>query len=217
MHTRSYNQYCGLAYALDRVGERWTLLIIRELVAGPRRFTDLLAGLPGISTNLLTERLKSLEQHGLIQRRSLPPPAAASVYGLTATGHGLQPMLLELGRWGSQFVPSTPGEDAVLRINSYALTPQTFFRPERAQHLSESYTLVIDGDVQQVHIHMGTIAVQQGALRPAAMALHATMDSYLGLLAGALQAEEALEDGLIRVEGEFTALQRFLTVCGMER
>ena len=74
MKTRSYNQYCGLAYALDIVGERWTLLIVRELIAGPRRFTDLLEGLPGISTNLLSERLKELEQQGMLRRRILPPP-----------------------------------------------------------------------------------------------------------------------------------------------
>src|ERR671929_273611 len=131
MKTKSYNQYCGLAYALDRVGERWTLLIIRELAAGPRRFSDLLSGLPGISTNLLSERLKELEQQGLLRRRKLPPPAASSVYELTAVGQALEPALLELGRWGSQFIPPSMDGVAVLRLGSYALTPKTFFRPER--------------------------------------------------------------------------------------
>ena len=107
MKTKSYNQYCGLAYALDRVGERWTLLIIRELSAGPRRFTDLLEGLPGISTNLLSERLKELDQQGMLRRRTLPPPAASSVYELTPLGQSLEKSLLELGRWGSQFVPAS--------------------------------------------------------------------------------------------------------------
>src|SRR5215207_1930509 len=105
MNNRSYHQYCGLAYALDIVGERWTLLVIRELSAGPRRFKDLLDGLPGISTNLLAERLKHLEQQGVIRHRTLAPPAGSSVYELTAIGRALEPTLLALGKWGSQFVP----------------------------------------------------------------------------------------------------------------
>jgi DNA-binding HxlR family transcriptional regulator len=91
MSDRTYNQYCGLAYALDRVGERWTILIIRELIAGPRRYKDLLDGLPGISTNLLAARLKSLEHDGLLQRRVLPPPAGSTVYELTPLGQGWKP------------------------------------------------------------------------------------------------------------------------------
>src|SRR5690606_41307941 len=107
MAARSYRQFCALAFALDVVGERWTLLIVRELLAGPRRFTDLLDGLPGISPNLLSERLKRLEQQGLLVRRALPPPAASAVYDLTEYGHGLDPALLALGRWGSRRLPST--------------------------------------------------------------------------------------------------------------
>jgi len=101
MSHRSYNQYCGLAYALDIVGERWTILIIRELIAGPRRFKDLAEGLPGVSTNLLSERLKHLEQQSILRRRVLPPPAGSTVYELTALGQALEKTLLELGKWGS--------------------------------------------------------------------------------------------------------------------
>src|SRR5688500_17361314 len=125
MTTRSYDQYCGLAYALDVIGERWTLLIVRELVAGPRRFKDLMDGLPEISTNLLTERLKSLEQHGLLRRSVLPPPAASTVYGLTPLGMSLEKSLLELGKWGSQFVPPMTDDVCFLHLGSYALTPMT--------------------------------------------------------------------------------------------
>src|SRR5829696_8218104 len=116
MTHRSYNQYCGLSYALDMVGERWTLLIVRELIAGPRRFKDLLDGLPGISTNLLAERLRSLEQQGMIRRRTLPPPAGSAVYELTALGQALEQTLLELGKWGSQFVPPSTEGATVLHI-----------------------------------------------------------------------------------------------------
>jgi DNA-binding HxlR family transcriptional regulator len=121
MKSRSYNQYCGLAYALDIVGERWTLLIVRELIAGPRRFTDLLEGLPGISTNLLSERLKQLEQQGLLRRRTLAPPAASRVYELTAVGQALEQTLQELDNWGSQFEAASPEAARVLQASSQAL------------------------------------------------------------------------------------------------
>jgi DNA-binding HxlR family transcriptional regulator len=215
MKNRSYNQYCGLAYALDRIGERWTLLIIRELVAGPRRFKDLMDGLPGISTNLLAERLKSLEQQGLIRRRVLPPPAGSTVYELTAVGQALEPTLLELGKWGSQFVPPAPGGASVLHVGSYALTLKTFFRPERAQGINEVYALHIDNEVLQVQIADGTIHVQQGEPRNAAMTLHADMPTYLGLLSGQIQPDEAVSAGSVRVEGDHGALRRFLSICGL--
>jgi DNA-binding HxlR family transcriptional regulator len=100
---RSYNQYCGLAYALVIIGERWTWLIVRKLVAGPRRFKDLLDGLPGTSTDSLSERLKGLEQQGMSQRRRLPPLAGSAVYELTAIARGVGTTLLELGTWDSQY------------------------------------------------------------------------------------------------------------------
>ena len=215
MKTRSYNQYCGLAYALDVVGERWTILIIRELVAGPRRFKDLLAGLPEISTNLLSERLKHLEQQGVIHRRTLPPPAGSMVYELTDLGRGLEPMLIELGKWGSQFVPDVPGDAAILHVGSYALTLKTFFRPELAQGLDETYRLQIDGEILQVRIHDATLDVGPGDPRHATMTLRTDMPSYLGLLAGKLAPNVALEQGLIGVEGDTEALERFLDICGI--
>lgn len=215
MKNRSYNQYCGLAYALDIIGERWTLLIIRELIAGPRRFKDLLDGLPGISTNLLSERLKHLEQQGLIRRRILPPPAGSTVYELAAIGQALERSLLELGRWGSQFVPPSAEGATVLHVGSYALTLKTFFRPERARGLNETYALHIDNEVLQVRITDGAIRVQQGETHDADMILHADMPSYLELLAGRLQPDEAISSGLIRIEGDPGALRRFLDICGL--
>jgi DNA-binding HxlR family transcriptional regulator len=162
MTTRSYDQCCGLAYALDLVGDRWTLLIIRELYAGPRRFKDLMEGLPGISTNLLTERLKSLEQGGLLARRTLPPPAGSTVYELTPLACGLEKTLLELGRWGSQFVPPACEESHLLRLSSYALTHKTFFRPQLAQGVHDTYELHIDDEVLHVRVEDGEMLVRQG-------------------------------------------------------
>src|ERR671932_1483923 len=97
-----YSQYCALARALDVAGDRWTLLIVRELAPGPRRFTDLLDGLPGISRNLLTERLRTLERDGIVARRDLPPPAARQVYELTEDGRDLANAMVPLIAWGAR-------------------------------------------------------------------------------------------------------------------
>lgn len=215
MKNRSYNHYCGLAYALDMVGERWTLLIIREVIPGPRRFTDLMDGLPGISTNLLSERLKSLEQHSILKRRILPPPAASTVYELTDLGHALEPMLLELGKWGSQFVPPSRENAALLPVGSYALTLKTFFSPEETQGINETYVLHIDRDVLQVRIAEGEIDVQYGETPNADMVLHTDMSTYLGLLQGQMLPGDAITKGLVQIEGDPNVLRRFLKFCGM--
>jgi DNA-binding HxlR family transcriptional regulator len=215
MTDRSYNQYCGLAYALDIVGERWTLLIIRELMAGPRRFKDLITGLPDISTNLLAERLKHLEQQGLLCRRVLPPPAGSTVYELTPVGRALEKTLLELGKWGSQFVPPSPDGVALLPVSSYALTLKTFFRPELAQGINETYELHVGHEVLQARINGGEIDVRQGeTLKPDAV-FRTNITSYLELLQRRIQPEEAIAKGLIRIEGDPGALSRFLDLCGL--
>lgn len=215
MKNRSYSQYCGLAYALDIVGERWTLLIVRELIPGPRRFKDLVDGLPGISTNLLSERLKRLERQGLLSRRTLPPPAGSTVYELTPLGQALEKTLLELGKWGSQFVPPSAEDATLLHVGSYALTLKTFFRPEQAQGVNETYELRIDNEVLQVQIKEGELQVQQGEALEADMILHADMPTYLGLLQRQMQPDEAISGRLIRIEGDPAALSRFLDLCGL--
>jgi DNA-binding HxlR family transcriptional regulator len=215
MSNRSYHQYCGLAYALDVVGERWTLLIVRELVAGPRRFKDLLDGLPGISTNLLTERLKRLEELGLLLRRTLPPPAGSAVYELTPLGQGLEATLLEFGRWGAQFVPPTWEGAHLLNVGSYALTLKTFFRPHAAQHMDEVFELRIDNEVLQVHIHHGDLDVRQGEHRTPDVVFYTEMPVYIRLLTRQLEPEQAIADGLVRIAGDPDALPRFLDVCGL--
>jgi DNA-binding HxlR family transcriptional regulator/putative sterol carrier protein len=184
-------------------------------MAGPRRFIDLVGGLPDISTNLLSERLKSLEQRGVIRRRVLPPPAGSMVYELTAVGQTLEKTLLELGKWGSQFVPATMEGVHVLHLGSYALTPKTFFRPELAQDVDETYELHIDDEVQQVQIKGGKIHVQQGDALKADAVFHTDMPTYLGLLQRQIQPDEAISQGLIQIEGDPGALSRFLNLCGL--
>ncbi|MEV7858534.1 helix-turn-helix domain-containing protein [Streptomyces hirsutus] len=117
---RSYDQYCSAARALDTVGDRWTLLIVRELLAGPRRYTDLHADLPGVSTDVLASRLKDMEREGLTTRRRLPPPGAAYVYELTGRGRALLPVLQALGAWGQTALGERRPTDAV-RAHWFAL------------------------------------------------------------------------------------------------
>lgn len=117
---RSYDQYCSAARALDAVGDRWTLLIVRELLAGPRRYTDLHADLPGVSTDVLASRLRDMERDGLSSRRRLPPPGAAFVYELTDRGRRLLPVLQALGEWGAPLLQERRPTDAV-RAHWFAL------------------------------------------------------------------------------------------------
>ncbi|MEO7909774.1 MAG: winged helix-turn-helix transcriptional regulator [Roseiflexaceae bacterium] len=215
MTHKSYNQYCGLAYALDMVGERWTLLIVRELIAGPRRFKDLMEGLPGISTNLLSERLKGLEQQGIIRRRILPPPAGSAVYELTAIGKALETTLLEFGKWGSQFIPPSMEGISVLHMSSYALTLKTFFRAELAQEIDETYELHIGDEVLQAQIKTGEIQVRQGQPWKADLVLYSDIEAFLELFAGQLQSESAISSSRIRIAGDSDALSRLLRICGL--
>jgi len=113
MPRKSYRQFCGVARALDRVGERWTLLIVRNLLLGPRRYSDLLLELPGITTNLLAKRVRELEGLGLLDKQLLPAPLGVTVYRLTAMGRALEPVIMELGRWGGRFMTAPERGDTL--------------------------------------------------------------------------------------------------------
>jgi DNA-binding HxlR family transcriptional regulator len=129
-----------VARALDTVGERWALLVVRELLLGPKRFTDLRAGLPHVSTDILAARLRELEEHGVVARRVLPPPAASKVYELSARGRELEPVVLALGRWGS-VAPFPPGEDAVFGADALVIALMTLYAGGRGR-----FGLVLDGE-----------------------------------------------------------------------
>ena len=215
MTSRSYNQFCALAYALDVAGDRWTLLILRELLTGPRRFKDLIDGLPGISTNLLSDRLKSLEQQGLLGRRVLPPPAGSTVYELTPLGQALEKAVLELGRWGSQFLPTSLEGVALPSLGATTLAIKAFFHPEQAQGVNETYELHLGNEVLQVQIKEGELRVQQGQVQEADVVFHTDMPIFMGLFSGQIEPDEAISGGLIRIEGDPGALSRFLNLSGV--
>ena len=215
MKTRTYNQFCALAFALDIVGERWTLLIIRELLAGPRRFKDLIDGLPEISTNLLSERLKNLEQQGVLRHRVLPPPAGSAVYELTPVGQALETAVLELGKWGSQFLPSSLEGLALPSVGATTLAIKAFFHPEQAQGITETYELHLGHEILQVQIKDGVLQVQQGQNFKADVIFHTEKPIFMGLFSGQLAPDDALASGLIRIEGDQQALKRFLTLSAV--
>ena len=140
MPTRSYGQFCGFARALEVVGERWALLIVRDLLVSPKRFTDLHRGLPGIPTNVLTERLKELEEAGVVHRRVLPRPASSIVYELTPYGQELEDVVLAIGRWGAK-ISTRRDRKKRSRPTSLVTALRTTFRRENARGVHAGYEL----------------------------------------------------------------------------
>jgi DNA-binding HxlR family transcriptional regulator len=206
---RSYRQYCAVARGLDLVGERWTLLIVRDLLTGPKRYSDLLAGLPGIGTNLLAARLRELSRAGITVRRVLPPPAASTVYELTDVGQELEPVVMALGRWGRRFLGSwTEGE--YLSANAYLVAMRVAFRPDAAAGLNETFELRVGEQVFEVRIDDGACVTRE--TQPAIADVVLTLDvATLGsLLHGQLEPEEARASGLVNVRGDSNGLQRFV-------
>ena len=130
MGKRSYGEACGIPRALDRIGERWALMVVRELLLGPKRFTDLREGLPHMSADVLAQRLRELEENGIVERRILPPPAASKVYALTEWGRELEGVLIALGRWGAR--APLAAECSEMSLDSHIVSLQTLFDPELA-------------------------------------------------------------------------------------
>ncbi len=199
---RSYKQFCALARTLDVLGERWTLLLIRELLLGPRRFTDLSSGLPGIAPNLLSDRLRALEAQGLISRANLPPPAGARVYELTERGRRLQPALLELARWGMDPI-EPPRPDEYRQPGWYAIALQAAFRPELARDLEESYAFVVDDVAFHLKVADGEAYARYGAPQAAAFVLRTPLANFLAIATGTRRPRRS------ELEGSAAAFRRF--------
>jgi DNA-binding HxlR family transcriptional regulator len=199
---RSYGQYCGIARALDLIGERWALLVIRELVLGPKRFTDLRRGLPGIATNVLSDRLRRLERDGVIGRRSLPPPAASTVYELTEYGQELVPIMLALGRWGARTMGARSPEQE-LHPEWLMVALRAYYQPQAAKGISARIGLHLDGTAFTVDLERGRLEITPGA--PAEAELNVTADPEA--LAGFL-ARRSLQPDALRAEGDRGLLAR---------
>lgn len=210
MSRRSYGQYCGVAHALELVGERWALLVVRDLILGPKRFTDLRRGLPRIPSNVLSARLKELEQAGIVRRRLLPRPSTAIVYELTECGRELEDIVLRLGLWGASTLGEPRLEDTV-NADSLMLALRATFRAEAARELQASYELRLGEIVIHARVDKGMLEVDEGPLADADLIIE-TDFTIRGLMSGELTPGEAVKSGKVRLTGKPELLERFVEV-----
>ncbi|MBA2518526.1 MAG: transcriptional regulator [Chloroflexia bacterium] len=210
MAGRTCGQYCGLARALELVGERWALLIVRDLLVGPKRFTELRRGLPRIATNILSARLKELERSDIVQRRVLPRPAAGVVYELTAYGGELEDIVLRLGRWGAQSL-GEPRPEEILTADSLVMALCATFQPEAARGVRASYELRFGDVVINARVEDSRLESDAGPYPDADLVIEAG-PAIRGLLAGELRPAEAIASGSIRLTGDPALLDRLVEV-----
>ena len=204
---KSYGQYCAVAKALDVVGDRWTLLIVRELVTqGPSRYTDLRAGLPGIASNLLATRLRELEAAGLITRTAAPPPIATTLFELTDRGRALKDVLYALGRWGVDLMVSPDGSEA-FRSSWFTFAAENFLSD--TDPAAPGVTIALDAGDAPVHLAVGGghVELHQGAVPSPDLTLTGEPRLIMGVLAGKLPLEAARSAGL-SVTGDPAVLTR---------
>ncbi len=208
MVTRTYGQYCGFSRALELVGERWALLLVRDLLVGPKRFSDLHRGLPGIPTNILTTRLKELEEAGLVRRTVVPRPASGVAYELTEYGKELEEPVISLGRWGAKTLGEPrPGE--IVTEDSIAAALMTTFRPEAAGRTRASYEMRIGDIIVNASVKDGKATVGRGHLQDADLVFEAGPE-LRQLLARELTPEDAIKKKIVRiVSGDPKLLKRF--------
>jgi DNA-binding HxlR family transcriptional regulator len=205
---RSYGDPCGVAHALDLVGERWALLIVRDLLLGPKRFTDLQVGLTGVPPNVLTTRLNDLQEAGVVRKRMLPPPAASRVYELTEWGAGLKPIVLALGLWGARSpVPRPDGEmgtDSLILSMLGALDPAAFAPGGGIVEVRlgrESFTVSIGEDVQ---------VARSNAPGSTGTVIDTDAATLTALMAGEVEVDAAVAAGRVRLEGDTNACRALL-------
>jgi DNA-binding HxlR family transcriptional regulator len=214
MGLRVYGQYCGFARALEMVGERWAMLIVRDLLVGSKRFTDLHRGLPGIPTNVLTARLKELEQAGIVRRRVLPRPAGSIIYELTPYGLELEDVVIRLGRWGAKSLRE-PRRDETVTADSLVMAMRSTFHPEAARKLRASYELRLGEIVIHMRINGAKLEVAEGPL-PGADLIVETGPGIKTLMSGEMTPAQALANGSVRVTGDRALLTRFAEIFRIE-
>lgn len=205
--SRRYEDACGTAHALDLIGERWALLVMRELMLGPKRFGDLRAGLPGVSANVLTQRLEGLEAAGLLIRRRLPPPASVQVYDLTDWGREAEPIIGSLGKWAAR----SPGHDPSLPLSnvSMMLSLKTMFDPAKAGDvcLSVGFRFGVEGFV--VTVADGVLTAERGAPEQAQVSLGCRPEDAAAMVYGFAALSDLQACGAVTVEGDPAVFERF--------
>lgn len=205
---RSYADACGIARALDTVGERWSLMVVRELLLGPKRFTDLRTSLPTIGPDVLTQRLKDLEAAGIAHKHKLPPPAASTVYELTAAGQALRGVLDELGRWGAVFAPP-PAEGMCMSLDSHVLSMRTLFDAARAEGYDARVALELDGAPFHAIVRDGVLAIDRGTID----APDVTIAGAAGDVIDVMHGRAALADTNIEIRGDRALGERYLQLA----
>ncbi|MGB3389354.1 MAG: winged helix-turn-helix transcriptional regulator [Pseudaminobacter sp.] len=209
-HRRWYNDACGTAHALELVGERWALLIVRELMFGPKRFSDLRADLPGISANILTQRLEGLERAGIVIRTKLLPPASTQVYELTPWGYESEPIFQALGRWAAR----SPEHDPSLPLSaaSLMLSLRTMIDPPRAEGIDARIGFRLGGESFLAHLARGRIEIARAATDEADLVFKGAPEAVAAAIYGE-QPTAALEaGGMLGLEGDRELAGRFVTL-----
>ncbi len=208
--TRTYGDGCSIARGLDVIGERWSLLVVRELLLGPKRYTDLRHGLPNASPNVLSERLRELEAAGVVRRRTLPPPAASKVYELTEWGLELEPIVLSLGSWASRHAnaPTAP----IASADSVVLALRARFDPEAAGDFSRSFELRLGDDRFRVDVANGQMHAARGETTHADATIQSDSDAIAAVLWGGRSLAAAQRAKEITITGDADAAKRFVTL-----
>ena len=207
MPEHGYQQYCALARALDVAGDRWTLLIVRELTPGPRRFTDLVDGLPGISRKLLTERLRALEGEGIVARRELEPPAARQVYGLTDDGRDLAHAMAALIAWGARRIGERKPTES-FRARWPAVAMAGLADREAAKGVGETYQYVVGRSAFHFTVNNGSIELHDGRAQDPAVVLTTDEKTWADVASGKISFSSATATGGLSVVGEPQAVKR---------
>jgi DNA-binding HxlR family transcriptional regulator len=205
---RTYGDSCGIARGLDVIGDRWALLVARELLLGPKRFTDLRDGLPNLGPDVLSQRLRDLERAGVLRRAELPPPAGARVYELTDWGRELEPVLLALGRWGSRTaIRSDHGE---LSPDALVIALKTMFDPEAARHLDADLELDVAGQTFALSVHEDRLDAVHGPSPAPATRIRTDAGTLAQVLWHGAPLEEAVRAGTFEIAGDRSLASRFL-------
>lgn len=207
---RRYDDACGTAHALDLIGERWALLVMRELMLGPKRFSDIRADLPGISANVLTQRLEGLEEAGLVVRRRLPPPVSAQVYELTQWGYEAEPIIQALGRWATR----SPDHDPSLHLSptSLMLSFRTMYAPDRLPGLKAAIGFRIGVETFLVRIADGTLHAARSEVDGAQLIFTGSTMAIAAAVYGGVPIEALEAEGALAIEGDRALAARFVTL-----
>jgi DNA-binding HxlR family transcriptional regulator len=203
---KSYGQYCALARALDHIGERWTLLIVRELLIGPQRYSDIRAAVPAIATNLLARRLRDLEADGIVAKRRLTPPAASTVYELTDMGRELEPAVLALIRWGGHWMREQEPDQA-FKPEWLALALKALIPPESLNDMDIVCNISLQGQNLKLRFSPHGVDVVNPD-SPVDLEIETSPASLLEVAVGSCSLDRAVEDGRIAVRGDGEKLER---------